>query len=86
MSEPTLLYVSDDPERFTQHGRLFHAPLPTDGSTIRFLFDHVNNAGAPMRMMAGVYNGGSSPASVSVLGGCAGPDPNGMNVGHLATM
>ncbi|MGC2633755.1 MAG: hypothetical protein WA215_06015 [Candidatus Cybelea sp.] len=86
MTEPTLLYVSDDPERFTLHSRLFHAAFPSDGSTIRFLFDHVNGVGAPMRVTAGVYNGGGNPATVSMVGGCAGPDPNGMNVGHLATL
>lgn len=86
MAEPSLLYVSDDPERFGRHGRLFHAAFPTDGSPIRFLFDHVNGAAAPMRVMAGIYNGGGSAAQVTVLGACAGPDPNGMNVGHLTTL
>jgi hypothetical protein len=86
MAEPTLLYVSDDPESFTQHGRLFHAACPNDGSTIRLLFDHVNAAGVPMRVMAGVYNGGANPATIRFLGGCAGPDTGFMNVGHLATL
>lgn len=86
MNEPELLFVSDDPERFTQHGRLFHAPLPNDGSTIRFLFDHVNGAPGQMRVMAGIHNGGAAAANVEMLGGSAGPSANGMDVGHQATL
>ncbi len=86
MAEPNFLYVSDDPERFTQHGRLFHAALPSDGSTIRLLFDHVNGGGTPMRVVAGVYNRSPLASHLTAMGACAGPDANGMNVGHLATL
>jgi hypothetical protein len=86
MSDATLLYVSDDPESFSDHGRLFHAPLPTDQSTIRLLYDHVNKAQTPMRVLVGIANLGAVAGSLNLLGGSAGPDGNWMGVGHSATL
>jgi hypothetical protein len=85
MNQATLLYVSDDPEPFTQHGRLFHAQLPSDGRVARILFDHVNAMATPMRLVAAIVNTGGAPASIDVSGGSGGPDTNGMEAGHAAT-
>lgn len=86
MNDPARLYISDCPETFTSHGRLFHAPLPTDGSVARLLFDHVNGSGTGMRVIAGLVNTDGSPGSVRVVGGTAGPDGNFMEAGHIATL
>jgi hypothetical protein len=83
MQEPTLLYVSDDPETFTTHGRLFNGPI-ADGTVARVLFDHVNGADIPIRLVVALVNT-SGVGSIALLGGLAGPDKNFMAVGHLAT-
>jgi hypothetical protein len=86
MNDAARLYVSDCPERFTSHGRLFHAPLPTDGNVARLLFDHVNGTSTAMRVIAGIVNTDGTLGSVQVAGGTAGPDGNFMEAGHMATM
>ncbi len=97
MQPPKLLYVSDDPEKFVGHGRLFSAKLPADGSTARVLFDHLNLAAAPMGVIVALANVGPNAATVATSGACAGPGDaqlagggsidahNGMEVGHTAT-
>jgi hypothetical protein len=86
MNDPARLYISDCPEAFTSHGRLFHAPLPTDGSVARLLFDHVNGTSTEMRVIAGIVNTDGILRSVRVAGGTAGPNGNWMEAGHIATM
>ncbi|HEY0396149.1 MAG TPA: hypothetical protein VGD01_16820 [Candidatus Elarobacter sp.] len=96
-----LLYVSDDPETFGGHGRLFSARLPTNGKPVRILFDHVNGSTNPRvswRVIVALVN--VSPATTGhlvVAGRDAGPrqqppaagdvgdGTNGMHVGHVAT-
>jgi hypothetical protein len=97
MIDPTLLYVSDDPETFVGRGKLFFADLPADGRVARILFDHVNGAATPMRVIAMIANKASVPNKIALAGVSVGPpgtpspvgpnDPfrNGMHVGHLAT-
>ena len=83
MQEPTLLYVSDDPETFQSHGRLFNGPI-ADGAVVRVLFDHVNGTSVPVRLVAAIIST-SKVGAIALLGGSAGPAPNFMTVGHLAT-
>ncbi|MBD5656696.1 MAG: hypothetical protein IAI50_16175 [Candidatus Eremiobacteraeota bacterium] len=83
MQEPTLLYVSDDPETFRSHGRLFSGPI-ADKAVVRVLFDHVNGADVPIRLVAAIV-GTANVGAIALLGGLAGPDTNFMGVGHLAT-
>ncbi|MGP8100680.1 MAG: hypothetical protein ACLQHL_07955 [Candidatus Cybelea sp.] len=85
MDDASLLYVSDCPESFTAHGRLFYAPLAADGNVIRLLFDHVNRTTSSMRVMVGVFNTDGTASSIVVRGGSGGPDGNFMGVGHTAT-
>src|ERR1700723_1125623 len=85
MNDASLLYVSDCPESFYSHGRLFHGPITANGNVIRLLFDHVNRTTVPMRVMVGVVNTDGTAGSIDVRGGCAGPDGNFMGVGHTAT-
>ena len=92
MNDPSLLYVSDDPEFFPDHGVLFRAPLKGRGTVARLLFDHVNSTTAPMRVLVGIANLSSSDGTVDVLGATAGPfAAHGAldtftHVGHLATI
>lgn len=85
MMDATLLYVSDDPETFRGHGRLFHAPLPDDGRIMRLLFDHVNGTAAPMRVIAAISNIDTAAAVIAVLGSGTKPLTNFMAAGHAAT-
>lgn len=85
MNDPTLLYVSDDPESVTSHGQLFAARVPA-WRVVRFLFDHVNQSAVPLRIICAVANTANTNALFSLLGACAGPDSNGMKVGHAATL
>jgi hypothetical protein len=85
MDDASLLYVSDCPESFKAHGRLFHAPLVADGSVIRLLFDHVNRTASSVSVIVGVVNTDGNANSIDVRGGAGGPDGNFMAVGHGAT-
>src|SRR5579863_3869968 len=85
MDDASLLYVSDSPESFAAHGRLFHAPLVATGSVIRLLFDHVNRTASTMSVIVGVVNTDANPSSIQVRGGVGGPGGNFMGVGHAAT-
>jgi hypothetical protein len=85
MDDASLLYVSDCPESFPAHGRLFHAPLVATGGVIRLLFDHVNKTATSMSVMVGVVNTDGTASSIEVRGGAGGPDGNYMSVGHTAT-
>ncbi len=91
MDDPALLYVSDDPEKFSGHGKLFSATLPSDNRVARILFDHVNASGGPMQVIVAIANTGDATGKVAVAGCDAGPGPgidgrNGMQVGHVATI
>ena len=66
MQKAALLYVSDDPETFSDHGRLSHGPLPADGSVAPVLFDHVNGMERPMRPIVGIFNLGAGPHVVNL--------------------
>jgi hypothetical protein len=90
VDDASLLYVSDDPEKFTGHGRLFQATLPNDDRVARILFDHVNNGTGPMRVIVAIANTGEAAGNFAIAGFDAGPGPgvdgrNGMQVGHVAT-
>lgn len=91
MNDPSFLYVSDDPEKFSGQGKLFSAALPSDETVARILFDHVNESGRPMQVIVAIANTGNAPGRVAVAGCDAGPGPgidgrNGMLVGHVATI
>ena len=90
MDDASLLYVSDDPEKFTGNGRLFQATLPNDDRVARILFDHVNNSTGPMRVIVAIANTGDAAGTFAIAGFDAGPRPgvdgrNGLQVGHVAT-
>lgn|GEM_PF-6627830 len=90
MDDPSLLFVSDDPEKFTARGRLFQAALPHDDRVARILFDHVNNATGPMRVIVAIANTGGAGGTFAIAGFDAGPGRgidgrNGLQVGHVAT-
>jgi len=86
VEDAELLYVSDCPETFNEHGILFRASLPQDGRVARLLFDHVNGTSAPMRLLVGIVSGGKLAGSITTLGGTGGPDGNFIAVGHAATL
>ena len=71
MQKAALLYVSGDPETVSDHGRLFHGPLPADGSGAPVLFDHVNGMARPMRLIVGIFNPGAGPMSFEIYGGAS---------------
>jgi hypothetical protein len=93
MDDAKHLYVSDDPETFKTHGKLFHAKLPDRGTVARILFDHVNGTsvppgatGAAMRVIVAIVNTGRDAAGIAIRGNDVEPSANGMDVGHRATM
>jgi hypothetical protein len=73
MSEPKLLYVSNDPPRFSGHGLLFSADLPADGSACRVQYDHANAGTARTRLLAAIANPGSTRRTITLIGAAAGP-------------
>ncbi|GAC1613688.1 MAG: hypothetical protein NVS4B13_08600 [Candidatus Elarobacter sp.] len=90
--DAALIYVSDDPETFTGHGRLFTARLPPAGTTARILFDHVNGSTVALRLLVVVAKLDDGNGTVEIAGVDAGAADahidahNGMLVGHVATM
>jgi hypothetical protein len=73
VTEPTRLYVSNDPARFTGHGVLFSAELPASGSACRLQYDHTSAGSARTRLLAAIANTGSSRRTVTLIGASAGP-------------
>jgi hypothetical protein len=79
------LYVSDDPETFTDRGLLLSGDLQ-QGASYRILFDHVNGASTDNRRVVVEF---TNPSSTSVVCGVSGvtsnADPNGLEAGHDVT-
>jgi hypothetical protein len=88
-AEPTLsprsLLVSDFPETLRENGTLFSADI-SPRAPERLLYFHYNPANqTDRRVVLRITNPSSEPALVQVIAGAAGPEPNEMEVGHLAT-
>jgi len=81
---PTVLFVSNSPERVAGPGALLRQRLPRSGSA-RLLFHHINDAQTAIRLGVRLVNRGLQPASAHVLMACAGPETGEMHVGHMAT-
>ncbi len=79
------LFVSDYPERLTDNGVLFTAPLDRSAAQ-RFMYYHYNPPGSPTRrILVKVTNPSSATASLHTIASLGGPGLNDMEVGHLAT-
>jgi hypothetical protein len=82
---PARLLVSDYPERLTANGVLFTARLDRTQAQ-RFLYYHYNPGNEPARrILLKAHNASAAPAMVQMIDGSAGPGPNEMEIGHLAT-
>ncbi len=82
---PSSLLVSDFPERLHEDGLLYTTQLQPRDPT-RILFYHANPHGQPPRwIVLQLTNHSNSPATVMVIDGHGGANPNEMLVGHLAT-
>ncbi len=83
--QPARLLVSDYPERLTANGVLFTAHLDRLQPQ-RLLYYHYNPASEPARrIVLKAHNASREPATVQMIDGSAGPGPNEMEIGHLAT-
>jgi hypothetical protein len=83
--QPSMLLVSDYPERLTANGVLFTADLERREAK-RFLYYHYNPSNQPARrILLRVQNPSTQPATVQFISGSAGPGANEMEVGHLST-
>ncbi len=82
---PSLLLVSDYPERLTADGVLFTATIDSTRPQ-RFLYYHFNPGTEPARrILVKATNASTVPAVVHLIAGIAGPGANEMEVGHNAT-
>lgn len=82
---PSALLVSDFPESLHEDGLLYTATLNWD-EPMRLLFYHANPAGAPRRwIVLQATNRGERDATLTLMDGRSGPDPDANSVGHLST-
>lgn len=84
---PKRLLVSDYPEQLRENGVLFAATLDRSAGSQRFLYYHDNPQDQPARrILLRAYNASAQPAILQFITGEAGPEPSGMEVGHLSTL
>lgn len=85
LRDPEILLVSNRPETITGNGLLFEEMLqPRRGA--RLLYHHMNGSPGQARILSiTLINPGATRARVHYLSGHAGPSPDPMQVGWLAT-
>jgi len=82
---PKYLLVSDYPETITENGTLFFADV-NYGDPARLLYYHYAPKDAPLRrVLVKVQNNGVVDSTISLIAGLAGPSPDVLYIGHVAT-
>ncbi|MGH2373152.1 MAG: hypothetical protein ACRDIC_06685 [bacterium] len=85
LADPNRLLVSNRPETITSNGLLFNETLSADHPA-RLLFHHLNGTPSQSRILKiSLSNPGAARARVHYLSGLAGPAPDPVLTGHLAT-
>jgi len=82
---PKYLLVSDFPETITENGTLFYADV-NYGEPARLLYYHYAPKAAPLRrVIVKMQNSGNTSSLIQLIAGLAGPNPDILYVGHVAT-
>lgn len=85
ISDPEVLLVSNRPETITGNGRLFQETLAPNRPA-RLLYHHMNGTPSQARILkVTLSNPGATRARVHYLSGLAGPSPDPILIGHVAT-
>mgnify|MGYP000315472311 CR=1 FL=1 len=83
--DPTVLLVSNRPEVVVANGVLFQDVV--DGAhPTRLLYHHMNGSPHARILTVSLGNRGDRPARLLLLRGLAGPSPDPLYVGHVATL
>ncbi|MGH7683685.1 MAG: hypothetical protein ACREMT_05015, partial [Vulcanimicrobiaceae bacterium] len=84
---PKQLVVSDYPEQLRENGVLFATTLDRSAGSQRFFYYHDNPADQPARrILLRANNASPQPAVLQFISGEGGPEPSGMEAGHLSTL
>lgn len=82
--DPSVLLVSNNPERLRASGLWYQAPLEPQKAA-RFLYHHLNGLGWRAALIVEVENPSPSPARVHITEGTGGPSQHEIYSGHVAT-